>query len=277
MKTKISKRFNKIVKKPIILAISNNRKFWLFSSLAKLSRSYLKVYENNNNDHITNGEARVLSILSKLQPNVIFYVGANVGDWASIALKETTNCKVLSFEPIKPTYSELENRIKNDENIFPYNIGLSNKNGCVDLYYKPGHSLFSSEITFEYDKSVLEVHKIQVERGEDFCNNHHIDVIDLLKIDVEGAEPKVLEGFQSMLKAGCIKSIQFEYGRFNIISKFLLKDFYDFLEPLGFKIGKVYPKGVEFRPYDKSMEDFLGLNYLAVHDSVSAAWIPKLK
>jgi len=32
-------------------------------------------------------------------------------------------------------------------------------------------------------------------------------------------------------------------------------------------VGKIYSKSVDFKPYDFSMEDFIGPNYLAVHPS----------
>ena len=58
--------------------------------------------------------------------------------------------------------------------------------------------------------------------------------------------------------------VQFEYGQVNIITKHLLRDHYAFFEGLGFVVGKIYPKWVEFRDYELRHEDFLGLNYLAV-------------
>jgi hypothetical protein len=61
--------------------------------------------------------------------------------------------------------------------------------------------------------------------------------------------------------------IQFEYGIFNISSKDLLVDFYRLLSESGFVVGKIMPKGVIFRDYHFSMEDFYGNNYLAVKDT----------
>jgi len=36
------------------------------------------------------------------------------------------------------------------------------------------------------------------------------------------------------------------------------------LEPLGFKIGKLYPNYVDFKDYSTADEDFLGPNFVAV-------------
>ena len=89
-----------------------------------------------------------------------------------------------------------------------------------------------------------------------------IQAIDFLKIDVEGMEHMVLKGSRERLKG--VRCIQFEYGVFNITSRFLLRDFFTFLEPLGFTIGKIYPDHVEFFDYHFVRENFMGNNSLAV-------------
>ena len=94
--------------------------------------------------------------------------------------------------------------------------------------------------------------------------NHKINHIDLLKIDVEGGEMDVLLGFKSYLKNKQISLIQFEYGYINITTKVLLSDYYEFFEGLGYAIGKIYPKYVDFRAYSFKHEDFIGPNFMAV-------------
>ena len=74
----------------------------------------------------------------------------------------------------------------------------------------------------------------------------------------------VLNGFDAAFRAGQIDVIQFEYGKVNIITHFLLRDFYEFLEPRGYSVGKLFPDHVDFRSYDLEDEDFLGPNYVAV-------------
>ena len=91
-----------------------------------------------------------------------------------------------------------------------------------------------------------------------------VERIDLLKVDVEGAEHLVFDGFGAAMDAGQIDVIQFEYGKVNIITHFLLRDFYDFLETRGYQVGKLFPDHVDFRPYALEDEDFLGPNYIAV-------------
>ncbi len=81
---------------------------------------------------------------------------------------------------------------------------------------------------------------------------------------MEGAEGTVLEGFKQAIQDQGISIIQFEYGPMNILARFLLRDAYDFLVQRGYVLGKIYPRGVEFRPYSFQAEDFVLSNYLAV-------------
>lgn len=111
----------------------------------------------------------------------------------------------------------------------------------------------------------MELRECSLTTGDFYCAKRGIDHIDLLKLDVEGAESTVLKGFSRMLEEARIAAVQFEYNFAAIRSHFLLSDFYDLFEPAGFVVGKIFPDAVEFRAYDIYRdEDFLGPNYLAV-------------
>lgn len=112
-----------------------------------------------------------------------------------------------------------------------------------------------------YDSEVL----CEVTTGLNYMKSRNLDGIDLLKIDVEGMDLKVLKGFGERLRD--IRAIQFEYGVFNIASRDLLIDFFNLLKGYDFEIGKIYPRHVEFFEYHFSREDFGGHNYLAVKKS----------
>lgn len=102
--------------------------------------------------------------------------------------------------------------------------------------------------------------------GDQYCSENNIDRIDLLKIDVEGAEHLVLEGFKTMLAKGAIKVIQFEYGYASGDVKFLIKDYYALFEHYGYKLGPLKPTGVLFMDFQYPLNDFnSGPNYVAVH------------
>ena len=118
----------------------------------------------------------------------------------------------------------------------------------------------------DVDGRVWERLTAAVTTGDAYCRANAVERIDLLKIDVEGAENLVLDGFWDMFSQGRIACVQFEFGMLNIYSKFLLKDFWDLLTGHGFTLGPIMPDGVWFRDYDPRDEDFNGPpNFFAVH------------
>jgi hypothetical protein len=87
--------------------------------------------------------------------------------------------------------------------------------------------------------------------------------VDFLKIDVEGAEFRVIKGFSERLDVQKIHCMQFEYGAFSTQTRFLLGDYYSLLSP-SYWMGKIFPTYVDFRDYDYTMEDFRFSNYCCV-------------
>ena len=96
-----------------------------------------------------------------------------------------------------------------------------------------------------------------------------IENIDLLKIDVEGAEPSVLSGFGDGIHPNKTPVVQFEYGRVNIENKFLLRDSYIYFRERGYLVGKLLQEGVRTREYSAWDEDFLGPNYVAIRPDLA--------
>lgn len=83
-------------------------------------------------------------------------------------------------------------------------------------------------------------------RGDDFLTREGIQDVDFLKLDLEGAEHLVLQGLESSLRRQRVRFLQFEYGRVNILTHFLLRDFPQLLTSYGYVVGKIYPDYVDF-------------------------------
>jgi hypothetical protein len=141
-------------------------------------------------------------------------------------------------------------------------FGLSDRPGTVNIYLNPSSNLVSSVYAFGNVSERLTVEG-QLQSGSAYLQSQGITHIDYVKIDVEGAEAEVLKGLVTELAAGQIRLLHFEYNRGALESRFLLKDFYALLEPLGYCLGKLYPEGVMFQDYRWDLEDFMGPNYVA--------------
>lgn len=244
---------------------TRNRKGVLQRSLARLCQMYLTSYNNVDFNFARNGEQLVLERLSAFSPQIVFDVGANVGEWSLLAHEILPTATIHAFEIAPPTYENLKANVDGHQAIAPHDFGLSNEAGEMDIAFFPDApkvttSLLQNEI-FQDGKQIISG---KVRTGDDFCRSEGIERIAFLKIDVEGADYFVLDGFRDMLSAGKIDVIQFEYGMTSLYSGFFLKDIYALLENHGYAMGKLYRNGVEFKPYDPiEDEDLKGPNYIA--------------
>jgi FkbM family methyltransferase len=237
-------------------------------TLYYLSCFYKKYYENYSYEFEKNGESNLIKKISKLDIKVIFDVGANVGNYTKILQELIPKSQIHCFELSKETFKILDKNLNGGEggkNIFLNNFGLSNKI-CKTKYkfYKKTNTFNSLNLrNIVNDKFKIKI--INVNTGDNYCKKKNITSIDLLKIDVEGCEFQVLEGFKGMISQKKIKIIQFEYGYGNGDSKNLMRDFYDFLLPFGYKIGPLKKDGAWLMDFKYPLNDFnSGPNYIAI-------------
>ncbi len=235
-----------------------------FKALAGIGRALNRLYENRNHDIYSNGELTIIRKLSKLNPSVIIDGGANTGSYSLLVNQLNPNTLIYAFEPVKSTFQKLKENTSLIKNIIPVEKGLYNDNCTseINLFHSDTHSSVVNIQGLKY--TATDKQTIQLIKGDDFLKKNTITSVDLLKIDVEGAEYEAILGFEEHINNGAIKMIQFEYGYINISTKKLLIDYYNYFESKGYIVGKVFPKSVEFRKYDFKHEDFIGPNFIAV-------------
>ena len=111
----------------------------------------------------------------------ILDVGANIGMTSMYYARMFPNGIVHSFEPNPETWTRYINNINN---IVPNKIALSDSVGEVFFEKNLGTSSHVSDSGIRVKANTL----------DRYVNEHCIDSIDLMKIDVEGAEEMVLKG-----------------------------------------------------------------------------------
>ena len=234
-------------------------------TLSRFGMSMIRLYENSNHNPDTNGEYRVLEVFANHNLKVAVDVGANEGEYTLRLHKVAPTCSIYSIEPGKEAYKQLQAKTDGIVPVITICTGLYSKVVVKSLsrYASTTHStLFPDDLLRAGPTSVQEV---ELKTGDLlFTEQYPVESIDLLKLDTEGSEYEILKGFEKMLIAGKIRAVQFEYGKRNIVVRKLLIDFFELLEPLGFTIGKVYPKSVEFGEYNVNKENLVDGNYLAV-------------
>lgn len=229
------------------------------------ARALLRGFEGNRavlRDMARNGEARVLQQL-RGSLDVVFDVGANVGDWSQHALDAGAGT-IHAFEISPATSARLSARYESNDKVNVNTFGLSNAPGTITIHHYPDHPTLTTMTEYPHDAR-SEAIDVPVRTGDDYLAEHGIASIDFMKLDVEGAEELVIAGFAKAFAAGAISVVQIEYGKVSILTKYLLRDFYTSMTGYGFRVGRITPDRVEFMPYELDMETFEDSNWLAVH------------
>jgi FkbM family methyltransferase len=225
-------------------------------------------------DMATNGEAEVIDLIEK---GIAFDVGANKGKWTQRALtKQKAECIYL-FEPIPNLAKELEKHLPKEKTKIQ-NIALSDKNGTENfIYYQAdsGLSTFYQRVEVESSTNLRPQYiSVIVKTLDQFCSENFIDRICFLKIDTEGSEFDILKGSIEMLKKQSIDMIQFEYGGTYKDAGILLKDVYNYLVNLHYKIFRISKKGlISINVWSNNLENYQYSNYFAISDN----YLKKLK
>lgn len=133
----------------------------------------------------------------------IFDVGANVGQTAHAFSAAFPDAHIYSFEPFQAVYQQLVASTRGLRNVQCLQLALGNEPGTVIASVDPGDSRTSSLVQENQaalrDAGRSHAERIAVGTGVQFCAQQGITRVDILKIDVEGFELQVLDGFGDML------------------------------------------------------------------------------
>jgi FkbM family methyltransferase len=253
------------VKDALRRSIARHRRSSLVTAIHNAAAFVESAWHNEGVDFETNGERFVLERLRMADFKVALDVGANVGHWTKTALALWPRCHIHAVEIAPKTFADLEANSRTwpgADRAHLHQFGLSETAGSLAMYDYPDRRELTSD-TPRHDGLTIVPFEAQVTTLDQFCADQRIDHIDYLKIDVEGAEHRVLKGASALLQANRIECIQFEYGAFSIDTRVMLQDYFGWLGQ-SHAIGKIFPNHVAFTDYDWTMESFRFSNYLCV-------------
>lgn len=194
--------------------------------------------------------------------STVIDIGANFGLYTVSLAKKNPNIKIHSFEPVESTFRLLKHNVEHNnvtEKATLNNCALGEEKGKLEVTvdrYAGNHLVMGSKsdnITQKVDVLVL----------DEYVKHQHIDKVDFIKCDVEGAELLVLRGAVEILKKdkpNMLLEIADEWTkRFGYRAEELM----DFLCDLGYKYKIFSDKGEILESSDSKEDDLLkGSNFV---------------
>jgi len=149
--------------------------------------------------------------------SVIVDLGAGKGEFSSCILRKFPCCRIILVEPAPSQVKEIAKKFESQKKIEILEAAIGNKTNNNARFYLgknwEENSLHKSLIVGKEDQTEI---KIRVVTLKDIFSLYHLEKIDLLKVDIEGAEWDVLENFSKL-----------DFERISQISV----EFHDFLDP----------------------------------------------
>lgn len=134
--------------------------------------------------------------------DVFVDVGANVGAFTLMAANKVgNNGKIIAFEPVSKVYEQLKYNIQLN-NLHQVKIekkALYNETTELNFVISANSNLGMSSI-FEHDEKNGQTEIVQAIKGDEYFSNNPIPKMDLIKMDIEGAEYFALQGLKETLK-----------------------------------------------------------------------------
>lgn len=163
-------------------------------------------------------EPEPLRALVRSQQPVILDVGAETGRTVANYRKVFPSARIFAFEPTPARVVELRERFAADALVTVVAAAVGASGGSAVLHVNrfeqtnsllptddAGASFWGSDV-LETDREV----EVRVVALDDFCREQGVDRVDVLKIDVQGAEMEVLEGARTLLERHAVSVVEFE-------------------------------------------------------------------
>lgn len=193
-------------------------------------------------------------ILDYFEPSRILDIGANIGQFRTIAQQTFPNSYIFSIEASPDCEVHLA-RITDQ-----YKITLLSKDNSEYSFYgrkgyptATGNSIYK-ELTPFYSDDQLEVRKVMGSRLDDLFSLE--DNFDLIKIDTQGSELDIIEGGKELCKKAKAILLEVSYTEYNLDAP-LVVEVIEYMQNFGFIPSKVLD---EQRNHGSHQEDILFLN-----------------
>lgn len=139
------------------------------------------------------------------EESIVFDLGGYEGQWTSDIFGRY-RCTVFVFEPVRHLFNSIKTRFRHNASVKCFPFGLAERD-------------YSTTINIDQNRSSIYIstgggQEIHLQRASKFFEENGISHIDLLKINIEGAEYDLLDHLIATRLIQCISNIQVQFHEF---------------------------------------------------------------
>lgn len=193
-----------------------------------VERAYIRLY-------VTDGAKKMYKFNDLDENCIVFDVGGYRGDY-SAEINKKFGCKCYCFEPVREFAEYIKNRFAGNDKILVYNYGLSDKSNSE------GMQIFDNGSSSVIDRGSKECESVMMKDIKEFVDENQIGEIDLMKLNIEGGEYRLLERIIKCDLLARIRHIQIQFHQIDEESEKRMKRIWKELE-------KTHKLDWSYRPY----------------------------
>ena len=157
-------------------------------------------------------------LLAVAPVHTILDVGAHVGDTAQAYRARFPGAAIHALEPFPQSYHQLTKRFADDARVSAHHLAVADRPGRQRLYVNAievTNSLLplipsSAAIARASSEHLDETIDVDVVTLDAFCESHQVRAVDLLKMDIQGAELLALRGGAGLLQRRAVRLVYLE-------------------------------------------------------------------
>lgn len=206
---------------------------WVFRRLGYSIKPYNQYFEH---------DLRRAAILRRIGVDLVFDVGANIGQYGLLIRKHGFAGTLISFEPIPEVARVLRETARADPAWHVHELAITDEDGESEFHIAHMSVVSSLLVTTNVDSQWKPARTIPVptRRLDTFVAAEGILGDFFLKLDVQGAEPRVLSGCAGVLDR--LSGVELEMsGRELYEGESLIGEMSYRLESLGFRMVSIEP------------------------------------
>jgi len=234
-----------LIKYPYWMIRKNILNIPISKTIGDTTADFVPDYRINNYSEFNNEKESIERVLSDIQDGDIFFdIGANIGMYSCFACRYMPQAKVVAFEPSPSAYGYLESNL--DLNCQGYEclqVAVSDINSTIKFAVdKSDHlgrmsSLEKSSSDINYENIEIKSKKIDT-----LVSQSNLPKPDIVKIDVEGAEYRVLQGMIETMASARVIYCEIHHHRLNDFDG-TRQDIAKLLSSHNYKVETIHTRG----------------------------------